>query len=100
MTESCEAVQPWLSAYIDEELDAKRQAEVQAHLASCDACRRELAALRQTGQALQAWCVPVVNPQLSVVFAERLQARRPSWRERLFAALHGAGWSGWPGVHY
>ena len=95
MSDQCEAVQPWLSAYLDEELDARRQAEVQAHLASCDVCRREVATLRQTAQAMQAWCVPEVNPQLSVVFAERLRARhspRAHWNEMLSAARPRLAW--------
>lgn len=94
MPEHCADFQTWLSAYLDEELDTSRQAAVRAHLDGCAACRREFSALQQTTQAMQAWSVPVVDPRLSVVFAERLsakQSRRPSW----FALLAGSrlAWS-------
>lgn len=97
MAEACSAVEEWLSAYLDGELDARRRAEVQAHLDSCPACRRELDTLRSSARLLDAWCVPEVTPQVSVVFADRLaaqQARQPWWSAWLGTA--GGRRIAWP----
>ena len=37
----------WLSAYLDQQLDAAQQLRVQEHLASCAACRAYLLDLQQ-----------------------------------------------------
>jgi hypothetical protein len=38
----CREVRPYLSAYVDGELDEELQKRVKAHLASCDACSRQV----------------------------------------------------------
>jgi hypothetical protein len=38
----CREVRPYLSAYIDGELDERLQERIEAHLASCDACSRQV----------------------------------------------------------
>jgi anti-sigma factor RsiW len=43
-----------ISAYADGELTAEEEAEVEAHLAQCTECARELALMRSMGQALAA----------------------------------------------
>ena len=72
---SCDEVRDWLSAYLDGELTARRREAVEAHLAGCDACRRELASLRQVSACLQAWPAPEPASDLSARFTERLAAR-------------------------
>jgi len=42
----------WLALYYDGELDAKRREQVEAHLSTCTACQRELAALKALSGAL------------------------------------------------
>jgi predicted anti-sigma-YlaC factor YlaD len=37
----CEEIRPYLSAYLDGELDPDRKLEVEEHLADCDGCRKE-----------------------------------------------------------
>lgn len=78
----CDDIRDWLSAYLDGELNARRREAIEAHLAGCDACRRELASLRQVSACLQAWTAPEPAPDLSARFAERLAARtkRPDAR--------------------
>jgi hypothetical protein len=49
---SCDEVRAWLDEYVDRELDAVQAGEVEAHLGSCLACRREAQRLRElVGQA-------------------------------------------------
>ena len=52
-------------------------ATVQAHLAGCDRCRRELDELRATMNLLDAWKTPEPNPY----FLTRLEARLREERE-------------------
>jgi len=42
---SCEEFGPMLTAYLDGELPPERRSGLEAHLAECDRCRRELAEL-------------------------------------------------------
>jgi hypothetical protein len=58
-------------------------AKVQAHLAGCDRCRRELAELRATMDLLDTWKTPEPNPY----FLTRLDARLREERE-----AEPAGW--------
>jgi hypothetical protein len=71
---SVEHVQEWLSAYLDEELDAEDRAEVQAHLVNCVDCRQQLDDLR----ALDGWAralPPPALPSEGVELATRVRAR-------------------------
>lgn len=43
-----------ISAYLDRALSTKERAELEAHLPTCDACQREVAALRQVRRLLRA----------------------------------------------
>ncbi len=53
MSEHAHTIPPeWLALYYDGELDARRRAQVQAHLLSCADCGRELAALKALSRAL------------------------------------------------
>jgi len=96
MAEQCATIQQWLSAYLDNELDDRRLVEVRTHLDGCAVCRHELAAMQQTAQALQAWHVPQVDPQISAVFTERLAAhrsRRTGWVDFLARLRRPLAWS-------
>ena len=70
-----------LNAYLDGELDAALQERVAAHLASCEHCRRDLAQLSATRQALAALS-PLRAPRPFTVTAPARPARAP-WLERL-----------------
>lgn len=50
------------SAYLDEELPAERMAELAAHLARCEACRRQVSALGNANEALLTDLAPAEVP--------------------------------------
>jgi hypothetical protein len=64
-----------LSAYLDQQLSGKADA-LEAHLGSCETCRRRLEALKQTVTAIRA--LPMESPPR--VFAVPQGARRPALR--------------------
>ena len=71
---SDEHVQEWLSAYLDSELAAEDRTEVEAHLAACGECQRELDELR----ALDGWVrtlAPPEPPSEGAELATRVRAR-------------------------
>jgi predicted anti-sigma-YlaC factor YlaD len=37
----CEEIRPYLSAYLDGEIDPHKKLEIEKHLADCDSCRKE-----------------------------------------------------------
>jgi anti-sigma factor ChrR (cupin superfamily) len=51
-----------VSAYVLQALPRAEVAAIEAHLASCDRCRRELQSLRTTIEALAAWPTNVLRP--------------------------------------
>jgi anti-sigma factor RsiW len=59
---------------------------VQEHLATCAACAKEIASLRQTMELLEDWQAPEPSPY----FSARLRARL-----RDEHAQQGAGWLAW-----
>jgi len=48
------------------EADAEVRARVEAHLAGCQACGEEMAALRELRQGLRAWRLPAARPAFSL----------------------------------
>ena len=87
MTMNCSEVRESLSAWLDGELTPEVGALVDRHLASCDACLRELAQLEALEQALAALPAPAPPPGLPEKVAARL--RRPPrhwWQSMALAA--------------
>ena len=78
---SCHDAREWLSDLLDDALEADARAQVDAHLAGCAECRRELERLRATVSLLRA----VERPRAPAGFVERvLEAARPvPWHRRL-----------------
>lgn len=66
-----------LSALMDAELDAGREAEVRAHVAGCPRCERRLAALGDVDRALADVPAPEVSADLSRRLAARLRGEMP-----------------------
>ncbi len=84
---NCSEVRESLSAWLDGELAPEVGALVDRHLASCDACLRELTQLEALEQALAALPAPAPPPGLPEKVAARL--RRPSrhwWQSMALAA--------------
>lgn len=69
-----------LQAYLDGELDAARQAEIERHLAGCPECLGLVADLKRVSETLQRWQVEPAPARLRppAVEAER-PARRWTW---------------------
>ena len=78
---TCHDAREWLSDLIDDALEAEARAQVDAHLAGCAECRRELERLRATVSLLRA----VERPQAPAGFVDRvIEAARPTpWHRRL-----------------
>ena len=82
---TCHDVRELFSALIDEALDASERRTVDAHLATCAECRRELERLRSTVALLHA----VEPARTPAGFVDRVlaAARPPPWYRRLLSAL-------------
>ena len=78
---NCHDAREWLSDLLDDALEAEARAQVDAHLAGCAECRRELDRLRATVSLLHA----VERPQAPAGFVDRvLEAARPApWYRRV-----------------
>jgi len=63
-----------LSAYLDQELTGTARQELEAHLETCETCRRRLAALRQTVWAVQA--LPTEAPPRVFTIPPQRQQRK------------------------
>jgi len=63
-----------LSAYLDDQLGVDERTAVDRHLASCEDCRAELAALRLLAAAVAAEAVPPVPSDLAVRIGKRIDA--------------------------
>jgi putative zinc finger protein len=66
-----------LSSYLDQELTGTARQQLEAHLQTCETCRRRLAALRQTVSAVQA--LPTeAPPRVFTIPPQRQQRRVPA----------------------
>ena len=89
---NCLKVEEQFSAYIEDELDYQAVREFEAHLSTCESCRRELTLFRESLDLLRQ--LPQIKP--STEFDVTLQARLadtqvesiPFW-QRLLQPLHG-----------
>ncbi len=92
MTSHCQTIQPLLSEFLDEQLDARTAWEVQTHIAGCAACARTQRDLSRLRDALHTLPMPALSAGFDAALAERLAlTRRPampaaaSWKDRLAA---------------
>jgi anti-sigma factor RsiW len=64
-------------------------AEVKAHVAACESCRKELEEVRATMAAMDAWSVPEPSPYFMTRLGARMREERDappqSWLQRLRA---------------
>jgi anti-sigma factor RsiW len=85
---NCQDIQPELSACIDGELTPPQRAEVEAHVASCPRCQRELAELKALAAGMAA--LPKLQPPprfLAEVRRKIARGHEPelvSWLDYLF----------------
>jgi anti-sigma factor RsiW len=91
---SCREAGEWLSPYLEDELDARRRARLESHLAECARCSGELAMLREAARVL-AGPITVARPEgLLAEFKQRLASeapapRRPWWTQPWTWSLAG-----------
>lgn len=78
-----------LQAYLDRELDARRQAEVERHLADCRECQAVLGDLKRVSETLQRWQVEPAPASLRAPALEEVEPRRRFSLRRLTWALAG-----------
>lgn len=86
---SCEEIWDLLSVYADGEATPEESARVEHHITECQRCARDLAFLRETARALEE--TPEIAPPPGLrdaILAATIY--RPSWPERVRAALGGA----------
>jgi hypothetical protein len=81
---ACQAIGEDLSALIDEELAPEREAELRAHLETCDRCARRLEELCNVDLVLASLPAPEVGSDLRVQLAGRIAEHER--REALSAA--------------
>jgi anti-sigma factor RsiW len=82
---TCHDAREQLSALLDDALAASELEVVEAHLAMCSECRRELARLRGTVTLLGH--LPPVHAPAGFVDRVMAETSRSSWRHRLLRAL-------------
>src|SRR4029453_8122945 len=93
---NCEEARNLVHAVIDDELDARHAAEVEAHVGSCAACAAELASLRDLRNKLASAHLRYQAPETLRRRIERVLPKpgmRPSRREWLTGFGLGAGLS-------
>jgi anti-sigma factor RsiW len=82
---TCHDAREQLSALLDDPFAASEREAVEAHLATCSECRRELARLRGTVTLLGR--LPPVHAPAGFVDRVMAESFRSSWRHRLLQAL-------------
>lgn len=90
-SDDCDAVDPFLSAFVDGELFGTDRSMVERHLAGCGRCRAAVAAYREWGTALRETVASEATRDLSAIAwppaaapAARRDAPRLTHRGRLF----------------
>jgi anti-sigma factor RsiW len=68
-----------LTAYLYDDIDPAQRAAFEAHIATCERCRNELAELERVRERLQQWATPGFRPPVTID-ANALVDREPSPR--------------------
>ncbi|GEM_PF-1553286 len=84
----CAAITEWMGDHLDGRLDAARVRELEAHLATCEACRREWEDLQQTVALIRE--LPPVTPPADLLQSvhQRLARQRHSRRVVFWRVLN------------
>ncbi|MBN1351203.1 zf-HC2 domain-containing protein [candidate division KSB1 bacterium] len=65
---NCEAAKQHFVDYLYREIGDEQKQQFEAHLADCECCRREIAALKGTTAILQKW--EEIDPKLNLIFVK------------------------------
>jgi anti-sigma factor RsiW len=77
--------------YASGKLESGPRAELEQHLAGCEACREFVSGQQSVWQALDLWEAEPVSPDFDRRLLARLDAQ-PSWWSRLWSPFHPASW--------
>jgi anti-sigma factor RsiW len=75
----CHRIRNILSAYQDNEVEAVQKAAIEAHLRTCESCRRHYEILQQTYQLLNRLPEVEADESLSIKILERVSLSRQSF---------------------
>jgi len=81
-----------LSAYLDGELPARQSAEVERHLADCEACRRSLQALQHTDTHLRGMAAPEPSADFDRRFWQKVAAVEKETQRSPWSGFWLKGW--------
>jgi anti-sigma factor RsiW len=81
---SCQPHEDLLYDYVAQRLSDEERTALEAHLESCDVCRKNLELIRQTLPLLDSWEAPEVSAQLTNrIVAKAREYQIPWWRKLL-----------------
>jgi len=75
----CEDIQKELKAFIDNDMDDQKKAEIQEHLDQCPNCTKELEQLRKLSEALHTWKGIEPSPLLYEKLKSRVESKESFW---------------------
>ena len=79
---NCKDYTPWISGYVDDELDAGKRQQLESHLQTCESCRREWEEL-----------VKIKENLAMIRFKEPLDAELDRYWSKVYNRLErGVGW--------
>ncbi|MFQ6116087.1 MAG: zf-HC2 domain-containing protein [bacterium] len=83
----CDIPKERLIEYLYQDLEPGKKATIEAHLAQCPTCNRELEELEKTAEILRTW--PDEEPHTNLIF---VQERTSFWKLMIPVWLRGIGW--------
>jgi len=82
----CSEISEWMSLYLDGLLGQEQAAQLQAHLAQCEACSEEWEAMRSLSSLLKAEPMAIPAPDFAARVAQRVH-QGEARRRRLYSSL-------------
>jgi len=91
-TNRCVELDRWLTAYVDDELDAVHILDVEEHLEQCEVCREQVALIQATRRSLRRVACVTASEELRQRICAAMVAERHSEQEQaaLLPAIHRA----------
>src|SRR5690242_14708046 len=91
---NCNETQPWIDAYLDNELELSRQLDVEQHLKACSPCAQRAHERRSLQTALRD---PALRFELPSGVERELRESVRQARIKIAPARLGWDWTGWWG---
>jgi hypothetical protein len=80
----CEDIQKELKAFLDNEIDDQKKAEIQEHLDGCPNCTKDLEQLKKLSEVLHTWKGIEPSPLLYEKLKSRVESKESFW-EKIFS---------------